>query len=403
MPRRIAPLTDMQVSKAKVKPEQYALRDGGGLYLLVTPTGGKLWRIDYRYGGKRLTYSAGAYPAVTLAAARVKREEIKAMLASGINPNTVKKVLKNTVIGENTFEAIAREWHAKFIGTWCDKHGFHKLQRLENNIFPWVGETNIDEVTTVDLLHALRIIENRGAIDLAHRIRTTCVQVFDYAIATGRASRNTARDLKGALPPAQGGHHAAITDPAELGKLLKAIEGYNGHFTTLCMMKLLPLFFCRPGELRQAEWVEFDFAEKLWSIPAGRMKMKQPHIVPLCKQAVACLNELKQVTGHGKYLFPSFLSAMRPMSDNTVNTAFRRMGYAKEEVTGHGFRATARTILDEVLKVRVDLIEHQLAHAVRDTNGRAYNRTRFVDERAKMMQQWADYLESLLVLQSQRG
>lgn len=397
MPRRIAPLSDMQISKAKPKLEQYALRDGGGLYLVVTPSGGKLWRLDYRFENKRLTLAIGAYPSISLADARERRLEAQKQIASGVNPSAVKKVLQKAVITANSFEAIAREWHAKFINTWVEKHGFHKLQRLESNIFPWVGATNIAEVTTVDLLHALRIVENRGAVDLAHRIRTTCVQVFDYAIATGRCGRNTARDLKGALPPAKGGHHAAITEPAELGKLLKAIEGYNGHFATLCMLKLLPMFFCRPGELRQAEWVEFDFTANLWNVPAGRMKMKFSHIVPLCKQAVTVLNELRQVTGHEKYLFPSQLSSSRPMSDNTVNTALRRMGYSREEVTAHGFRATARTILDEVLKVRVDLIEHQLAHAVRDTNGRAYNRTTFIDERRDMMQIWADYLESLIL------
>ena len=396
MPKRVVSLSDAQVSKAKARPGQYALRDGDGLYLLVTPTGGKLWRFDYRYEGKRLTLAIGSYPEITLAEARAKREEHRRQVANGINPNTVKKILRTVkTASENSFEAVAREWHAEFKNTWCEKHGFHKLQRLESNIFPWIGKLPIDEITAPQLLAALRIVQKRDALDLAHRIRTSCVQVFQYAIATGRASRNVATDLRGALPPVSGGHHAAITAPLEVGKLWQAIDGYNGQFTTICALKLLMLFMCRTGELRQSEWSEFDFAENIWNVPAGRMKMKVAHLVPLCKQSVSILKQLSQVTGGGKYVFPAMTSPLRCMSENTINTALRRMGYTKEEVTGHGFRATARTILDEVLKVRTDLIEHQLAHTVRDPNGRAYNRTAHVEDRTIMMQTWADYLDEI--------
>lgn len=393
MPRRVAPLFDTQVKNAKAKAKQYALRDGEGLYLLVTPTGGKLWRMDYRYEGKRLTLAVGAYPVLSLADARGKRLSAQQQIANGINPNTVKKVLRNTVIGDNTFEAVAREWHTKFLSTWVEKHGYFKLQRLESNIFPWIGKMAVDEVTAPDLLKPLQIIEARGSVDLAHRVRTTCTQIFGYAIATGRCVRNVSMDLKGALPPADGKHHAAFTKPDELAKFLRAVPEYNGSFLTLCALRLLPLLLLRPVELRSVEWVWI--IDNQIHFPASIMKMKLPHIVPLCKQAVAVLNEVRHISGHTKYVFPSNISKQRPMSENTVNTALRRMGYDKTEVTGHGFRATARTIMDEVLKIRVDLIEHQLAHSVRDANGRAYNRTTHIEDRTVMMQQWSDYLDSI--------
>ncbi len=390
MPKRILPLSDKQISKAKSSGKDYALRDGGGLYLVVTPTGGKLWRLDYRFAGKRLTLSMGAYPTLSLAEAREKRGTAKKQILSNIDPNTVKKAERMATTVKNTFEAVAREWHLKFCGTWTEDHAERKLTRLTKYIFTQVGCMDVNGITAQELLAALSKISSP---DIMHRVRYDCVQVMRYAIATGRASRNIAEDLRGTLPPVKGGHHAAITDPTELGVLYSAINEYTGSVLTKCALKLQVLLFVRPTELRMMKWSEID--GHLWSIPADRMKMKLPHVVPLCSQAMACLDELRHITGKGKLVFPSQLTAGRPMSENTVNTALRRMGYSKEEVTGHGFRATARTILDEVLHVRVDLIEHQLAHSVRDTNGRAYNRTSFIPERILMMQQWGDYLDEL--------
>ncbi len=390
MPKRILPLSDREITKAKPTDKDYALRDGGGLYLLVTPTGGKLWRLDYRFAGKRLTLSLGAYPTLSLAEAREKREESKKQILSNVDPNAVKKAMRMATTAKNTFEAVAHEWHHKFGSTWTKDHSERKLTRLTKYILTQVGGMDVNDITAQELLAALSKISSP---DIMHRVRYDCVQVMRYAIATGRASRNIADDLRGSLPPVKGGHHAAITDPKELSALYAAINEYTGSIITKCAIKLQILLFVRPTELRTMEWSEIDGV--MWSIPAERMKMRIPHIVPLCTQALACLNELRHITGKGKYVFPSQLTSGRPMSENTVNTALRRMGYSKDEVTGHGFRATARTILDEVLKVRVDLIEHQLAHSVRDTNGRAYNRTSFIPERTVMMQQWADYLDDI--------
>lgn len=393
MAKRIAPLSDTQLSKAKPREKEYALRDGGGLYLVVVPTGGKLWRMDYRFAGKRLCLSLGPYPILTLAQAREKRTEAQRQILSGINPGTVKKALKETHTVKNSFEAVAREWHLKFASTWTKEHAERKLQRLTTYIFVELGQREIDEITAQDLLAALNKIKSA---DIMHRVRYDCVQVLRYGIATGRCSRNIADDLRGSLPPVKGGHHAAITAPKELGAVYESACNYHGAFVTRVALQLQILLFVRPTELRTMEWSELDFETGMWNIPAEKMKMKIAHIVPLCKQAVGLLKTLAQVTGSGRYVFPCVTSKQRPMSENTVNVALRRLGYTKEEVTGHGFRATARTIMDEVLKVRVDLIEHQLAHKVKDPNGRAYNRTQYIEDRAVMMQQWADYLDGLI-------
>ncbi|MEI6207273.1 MAG: integrase arm-type DNA-binding domain-containing protein [Desulfuromonadales bacterium] len=396
MPKRIPPISELKVQKARPKDKSYRLNDGEGLYLLVTPSGGKLWRFDYTFAKTtRKTLAFGPYPEISLVEARKYREDARTLVAHGIDPSTVKKNLDTVKTTENSFEAVAREWHEKFKSTWCDKHGFHKLQRMESNIFPWIGSTDISAITAPDLLAALRRVESRGAGDLSHRIRTTCVQVFQYGIATGRCQRNVAMDLKGALAPVRGKHLGAPTTPAALSVVLKGIDAFNGSRITTCALMLTPMLMVRPGELRHMEWSELDFIKNEWNIPAGKMKMKVAHLVPLARQAVAVLNEVRHVTGHGKYVFPSQRTSKRPMSDNTINAALRRLGFGKDEVTGHGFRATARTILDEVLQVRPDYIEHQLAHAVRDPNGRAYNRTAHLDERRKMMQLWADYLDEL--------
>lgn len=397
MPKRIVPLTDTQVRSAKAQPKDYKLADGGGLFLLITPTGGKLWNMKYRFDGKEKRLSFGAYPALSLADARHRREDAKKLIANGVDPGEMKKSIKQAKIAleENSFEIIAREWHTKFYTQWSKVHADTIIDRLEKEVFPTLGSKPISDISTPDVLAVLRRMESRGALGTAHRIRTMCRQIFRYAIATGRATRDPAADLQGALPPVKYGHRAAIIDPKQLAPLLRAIDGYEGSFVVKRAMQLLPMFFCRPGELRSAEWSEFDFDGAIWSIPAERMKMKAPHIVPLCSQAVNLLLELRPLTIHSKYVFPCHRTPLRCMSDNAINACLRRMGFEKSEVCAHGFRATARTILDEVLQVRPDFIEHQLAHAVKDPNGRAYNRTAHLAERKKMMQLWADYLDGL--------
>lgn len=387
--------TEVEKSKSGDKPKH--LFDGKGLFLLVTPKGAKWWRFKYRFNGKTKTISFGTYPEVSLADAREKRNAARKKIAAGIDPGEVKKAQKAAAFAltENSFEIIAREWHTKFSSSWSPCHADTTIGRLLLDVFPVLGPRPIAEIKAPELLAMLRRIESRGALETAHRVRTICGQVFRYAIATGRAERDTAADLKGALPPYKKSHLAAITDPKGVAPLLRAIDGYQGSFVVKSALQLAPLVFVRPGELRQAEWAEIDLDAAEWNIPAERMKMKQPHLVPLSKQAVAILQELKALTGNSRYLFPSGRSFARPMSNNAINAALRRMGFDKDEMTGHGFRAMARTILDEVLQVRPDFIEHQLAHAVRDPNGRAYNRTAHLAERKKMMQTWADYLDKL--------
>ena len=397
MPKRIAPLSDVQVKNAKPRDSEYKLGDGGGMYLLVTVSGGKLWNMKYRYADKEKRLSFGAYPAVSLAEARQRREDAKKLLANGVDPSEVKKAQKSAQ-GEqnaNTFEVIAREWFNKFAPGWAASHSEKILARLENDLFPWMGNRPISEIKAPELLAALRRVESRGALDTAHRAKQNAGQIFRYAIATGRAERDIAADLKGALPPTKKNHYPSITEPKEIAPLLRVIDGFTGSFVVKCLLQLAPLTFTRPGELRRAEWCEFDFESEQWNIPASRMKMKEPHLVPLSQQAMDILKALKPLTGNGRYVFPSIRTNTRTVSENTFNAALRRLGYTGEEMTGHGFRAMARTILDEVLQVRPDFIEHQLAHAVKDPNGRAYNRTAHLIERKKMMQLWADYLDRL--------
>jgi integrase len=397
MPKRIIPLSDMKVQKAKSKAKSITLFDGGGLFLLITPTGGKLWRFKYRFDGKEKLLALGSYPEVSLLNARQRRDEARRQLANGIDPGAVRKAQKQANVQETeTFEVIAREWHGRFISTWTEGHAETIMSRLERDLFPWIGKRPIAEIKAPELLTVLRRVESRGALESAHRIRTICGQVFRYAVATGRAERDPSADLKGALPQPQEKHRAAITEPKEVAALLRAIETYEGSFIVKCALKFAPLVFVRPGELRHAEWEEINLENAEWNIPGSKMKMKEPHLVPLSKQAIEILTELKKLTGSGRYVFPGRTS-QRPMSDNAILAALRNMGYPKEEMSGHGFRAMARTILDEVLQVRPDFIEHQLAHAVRDPNGRAYNRTAHLNERRKMMQQWADYLEQLKI------
>ncbi len=388
-------LTDATIRNARPANKPRKLSDSGGLYLLLNPNGSRWWRLKYRFGGKEKGLSLGVYPAVGLKDARAKRDEMRRQLAAGSDPGQVRNAAKAAQTGSNSFEAVAREWIAKFSPTWAPSHSSKVIRRLERDVFPWMGGRPVGDITAPELLTVLRRIESRGALETAHRALRNSGQVFRYAIATGRAERNPAADLRGALPPVKTKHLAAMTDPHGVGALLRAIDGYQGTFVVKCALRLAPLVFLRPGELRKAEWAEFDLAAACWNIAGARMKMKNPHLVPLARQALAILRELHVLTGAGQYVFPSIRAASRPMSENTVNGALRRLGFSGNEICGHGFRAMARTILDEVLNVRPDIIEHQLAHAVRDPNGRAYNRTRFLAERRKMMQQWADYLDSV--------
>jgi len=397
MPKRVLPLSDLKINKAKPQEKEYRLFDGGGLYLAITPTGGKLWRIKYRFEGKAKELYLGAYPVITLAEARQKLLDTKRTIASGVNPGAVRKAQKQARLESttNSFEVVAREWHGRFINQWTEGHAVTIMSRLERDVFPYLGSEPIEDIKAPDVLKLLRRVESRGALESAHRIRTIIGQVLRYAVATGRAERDCTGDLKGALPPAIKTHLAALTDPKDVAPLLRAIEGFQGSFVVKCALRLTPLFFVRPGELRHAEWEEFDFDAEQWNIPAERMKMKLPHIVPLSQQAMEILKELRPLTGHSKYVFPSHRTPLRCMSNNAVNAALRRMGFEKDEMCAHGFRAMARTILDEVLGFEEKYIEHQLGHAVKDANGRAYNRTAHLPARRSMMQQWSDYLDGL--------
>jgi integrase len=400
--------SDMAIRSAKpaVTPR---LKDGDGLYLLLQPNGSHWWRLDYSIGGKRKTLSLGTYPDTGLKAARDKADTARQLVAAGTDPSDLRKASKaelakaldadkRVAAGKppvDSFEEVAREWFAKFSADWAASHSSKIIRRLEVDVFPWLGRMPIAGIEAMDVLKMLRRIEERGALDTAHRAHQNCGQIFRYAIATGRAKYNPCPDLRGALPAVKQSHYAAITEPKAIGGLLRAIDAYEGYFVTKCALRFAPLVFVRPGELRNAEWAEIDFEKAEWNIPASKMKMRESHLVPLCSQAVELLRELQALTGGGRYVFPCARANGRPMSDNAILVALRRMGYAKDEMSGHGFRAMARTVLDEVLGCRVELIEHQLAHAVKDANGTAYNRTKHLPERKRMMQTWADYLDKL--------
>jgi integrase len=397
MARRTVPLTDLQVSKAKADNKQKTLFDGGGLFLLISPKGNKGWRFKYRFNGQEKLMSFGTYPEVSLSQARKLREKAREQVANNINPSEIRKATKaaQAESSANSFEVVAREWIGNQKNKWTPANTAVVTKQLENNIFPWVGKRPIAEIKAPELLTALRRMEERGVLESAHRTRTICGQVFRYGIATGRADRDIAADLRGALTSPKKKHLPAITEPKQVAELLRAIDCLEGSFIVKSALRLAPLVFVRPGELRQAEWAEIDLDKGEWNIPAERMKMKQPHLVPLSTQAREILRGLQPLTGSGRYVFPGARSRAKPMSDMALSAALRRLGYEQGEMTPHGFRAMARTLLDEVLQVRPDFIEHQLAHAVRDPNGRAYNRTSFKAERKEMMQTWADYLDEL--------
>lgn len=386
-------LKDITVKTAKKKDKDYTLADGKGLCLFVTTNGSKLWRYRYRINGKAGILSLGSYPEVSLAEAREKMMNARRDVMNKINPVQKRKAI--VAHEENTFEFVAREWYNKFKSKWTDSHAITIIRRLELNVFPWLGTRPISEIKPQELLKLLGAIEKRGAIETAHRVKSIIDQVFRYAFNTGKTEGNPAALLKGVLTPSVEKHHAAITDPKEVSCLMRAIDEYKGSFIVRCALQLAAHTFVRPGELRHAEWTEINLDTAEWNIPADKMKTKTAHLVPLSNQVVSILRDIQPLTGTGKYVFPCHTSKIKPMSENAILSALRRMDYTKEQMTGHGFRAMARTILDEVLKIRPDFIEHQLAHAVRDPLGRAYNRTTHLDERKQMMQTWSDYLDGL--------
>ncbi len=388
-------LTPSAVANAKPKDKPYKLADERGLFLLVQPNGSRWWRFKYRRPGTRAEnlLSLGTFPDVSLKKARERRDEARTLLADGIDPGDKRKAER--AADADTFEAVAREWFAKFSTRWAASHADKVIRRLERDVFPWIGSKPIAALTAPDVLAVLRRIESRDAIETAHRAAQNCGQVFRYAVATGRAQGDVTRDLRGSLTPWKPQHFASVTEPDKVGDLLRAIHAFTGTFPVACALKLAPLVFVRPGELRTAEWAEVDLDAAEWNIPAHKMKTRQPHLVPLSPQAVAILRELHALTGSGRYVFPGTRDRRKPLSNMAMNAAFKRMGFDGQTFTAHGFRAMARTILDEGLGFRPDIIEHQLAHAVKDANGRAYNRTSFLPDRRKMMQTWADYLDNL--------
>ena len=390
------PLTDTAIRTAKPTDKPYKLSDEKGLFLLIQPNGAKYWRLKYRYGGKEKMLSFGVYPDIGLKDARTKRDEARNLLTKDVDPGEHKKATKAAKVerSANSFEVICREWlEARKQTVEASQHA-KTLARMENDVFPWLGSKAISEITAPDVLKVLRRIDERGARYSAHRVRSEISRAFRYAIATGRAERDPCPDLKGAIQPAKETHFAAITEPPAVGELLRAIDGFKGTFVVKCALLLSPMLFTRPGELRKAEWASFDLDKSEWRYFIN--KTKTEHLVALSVQAVVILRELHALTGDGRFVFPSARGNDRPMSDAAVNAALRRMGYdTRTEITGHGFRAMARTILHEELHVKPEVIEHQLAHSVPDALGTAYNRTKFLKERKVMMQLWADYLDKL--------
>lgn len=389
---RLAPtlaLTDVVLRSLKTDVPR-KIFDGRGLYLEVTAAGSRLWRMKYRYAGKEKRISLGVYPDVSLKAAREAHAEKRAMLSRGVDPSAERKSTASAA--DASFEAVSREWLTGRTPTLAPAHAKRIQSFFENDLYPYLGSRPIGEITAPELLAVIRRIEKRTG-ERAHRALQSCGQVFRYGIATGRCARNTAADLKGALPPYKKGHFPAPTEPKLLAPMLRVMYGYEGTPAVSAALRLAPLVFVRPGELRKARWADVDLEAAEWRYITS--KTKQPHLVPLSRQAVEILRELQPITGRSPYVFPSARSKQQPMSDNAMLGALRRSDIAKEEFTTHGLRASARTILDEVLGFRPDFIEHQLGHRVKDPNGRAYNRTAHLEERRKMMQAWADYLDKL--------
>ncbi|MEX3990809.1 tyrosine-type recombinase/integrase [Paraburkholderia sp. EG286A] len=389
------PLTDLEVRRAVAKEKTYRISDGRGMYLEVSPSGGKYWRLKYRFNDREKRLALGVYPDVTLAHARRKLDEARAMLADGIDPGQAKKDKKRMarLNAACTFEAVALEWFERQAPTWATSHSEKIMGRLKNDVLPWLGPRPIADITAPEVLEVLRRTEKRGANDTAHRIHQNCGQIFRYAVATGRALHDVSADLRGALRPNKHTHFASITDPEKVGEMLRSFDSFSGTFVVRAALQLAPLLFVRPGELRQAEWAQFDLEQREWRYTVS--KTKTEHLVPLATQVVEILKELQALTGQWRHVFPG-RDRRKPMSGAAINAALQRLGYdTKTEITGHGFRAMARTILHERLRFPAEVIEHQLAHRVPDALGSAYNRTRFIDDRILMMQAWADYLDRL--------
>lgn len=388
-------LTDKEIRNAGRHEKPYKLHDEKGLYVLVHPSG-KYFRMDYRFQNKRKTLALGVYPETSLSQARAQRDEARKKIQTGIDPMQDKKQQKVEQIRSQaeTFEAVAREWFAKIEDTRTNDYMQLVRRRMERYVFPEIGNITLSEITAPAILSCLQKVENQGIIETAHRIAQICGAIFRYGIITGRCDRNPAADLRGALKTVKKKHMAAITDPKEIGGLLRALDSYQGYFVTKCALKLAPLVFVRPGELRRAEWKEIDFETATWKIPAEKMKMRRDHLVPLSCQAISILQELHPLTGRGRYVFPSIRTSERPMSENTVLAALRRMGYEKAEMCGHGFRGMASTVLHEQ-GWPSDVIELQLAHTERNAVRGAYNHAQRLEERRKMMQSWANHLDGL--------
>lgn len=387
--------TAVKQSKGQAKPVK--LPDGGGMYLLVNPSGTKYWRYNYRFAGKRKTLAMGVYPDTSLAEARKLHQAARETLAKDIDPGEAKRIERITrhLASADSFEAVATEWYESKLHDKSDSYRDRTIRLLKNDLYPSLGTRPISQITSAELLMVLRKVEARGAVNMAHRAKQTAGQVFRYAVATGRAERDPSGDLRGALKTKAKKHYSAITDPVQVGKLLLAIDTFQGTPIVKTALLLSALLFQRPGEIRGMEWGEINWQEERWEIPAEKMKMSQAHIVPLCSQALEQLKAIHPLTGRGRFVFPSARGASRSLSENAARVALRTMGYDNDTMTPHGFRAMARTILDEVLNYRVEWIEHQLAHAVKDANGRAYNRTAHLPQRREMMQGWADYLDNL--------
>lgn len=403
-------LTDTAIRNAKAKAKPRKLTDGAGLYLELMPSGAKYWRMRYRMAGKDTRLAFGVYPEVSLAEARQHRDKVRAALRDGRDPSADRRSerMQAKLSAGNTFEGAARLWLASQQKKLATATHDKAVSTLEAWAFPWIGSRPLTEIDAPEALMVLKRVEATGANETAHRVKGLVSRVFRYAIAHGNAKRDPTADLRGALAPIVSKSHAAITDPAAVGDLLRALDGYSGHFSTRCAMRLAPLLFARPGELRHMEWKELDLKMAEWRIAAMKMKMRDAHVVPLSSQAVAILKELEPLTGRGRYAFPGVRTAGEPMSENTINAALRRLGFDKDTMTGHGFRALASTRLNE-MGWSPDVIERQLAHAERNKVRAAYNRAQYMGERRKMMQAWADYLDGLraggkvIALKGKRG
>ncbi|MGJ8620067.1 MAG: tyrosine-type recombinase/integrase [Methylophilaceae bacterium] len=394
-------LTDTQLRNAKLLNKNYSKTDSQGLSILITTKGGKWWRFRYRFLGKYKLMSLGTYPEVSLSEARQRRDDAKKLLAQipPIDPIEIKKIQKETFVTNqaNSFELVAREWAESFFVNKSKSHKERTLRRLEVYVFPWIGKKPIADVTAPEILQVVKKPANQNKLETAHRALQATGQVLRYAVQTGRAVRDPTADLKGALPASKTKHMASITDPKIVAELLRAIDGFQGTFTVECALKLAPLVFVRPNELRRAKWKDINLGEGEWSYLVSKTTIQ--HIVPLSAQAIKILKEMQPISGHREFVFPGGHDPKKPMSEAAINASLRRMGYdTKTQITGHGFRAMARTILHERLNVDPYIIEHQLAHAVPDNLGGAYNRTKFLKQRKKMMQDWADYLDELKAL-----